>query len=222
MSLFGFRARAAGIDVGDDRHAGHSCASACLKPLTRSCTLVTSGSSMIATVPLFPTACTDQLAGLEAALHVVAGDVRDDLALVARARDVGGKDRDVRVVRLDDRAADRLRIVRRQTIASTFFEMKSSTWLCCLALSRFASTTIEVVAVFCGLRAHAGFHVLIELRFAILNRNADRLAARSDRRATGRSACEQAAVEQSAEQSRGKTARSASSKVAPHSDLCST
>ena len=30
------------------------------------------------------------------------------------------------------------------TIASTFFEMKSSTWLCCTPLSRFASTTVSL------------------------------------------------------------------------------
>ena len=31
-----------------------------------------------------------------------------------------------------------------RTIAATFCEMKSSTWLCCFELSRFASTTVTV------------------------------------------------------------------------------
>ena len=82
---------------------------------------------MIATLPRLADRLADQLAGLEAALHVVAGDVRDDVTLAARAGDVGGKDRNAGVVRLDDRAADRLRIVRRQNDRIDRLEMKSST-----------------------------------------------------------------------------------------------
>ncbi len=38
----------------------------------------------------------NQLSGLKAALHVIAGDMRDDVALATRARDVGGEDREYR------------------------------------------------------------------------------------------------------------------------------
>ena len=115
-----------------------------------------------------------QFRRLRAALHVIARDVRDDFALLRAVRDVGREDGHVRVVRLDDRATDRLRIVRREhdrgdLLRNEIFDLT--------LLLRIVATRIDDddgVPVFRGLRLHAGFHIFIELRFAILDGDADR------------------------------------------------
>ena len=112
----GLVACTARIDVGDDRNAGTELPRrACLETFDA---ILHAGHLGLVDdrnrCRWFPTALQISLPAGISALHVVAGDVRDDFPLIARAGDVGGEDRNVRVVRFDDRAADCRGVVRRQ------------------------------------------------------------------------------------------------------------
>ena len=108
-----------------------------------------------------------------------------DLSLPGRVRDIGGKHRDVRVVRLDDRAADRLRVIRRQYDRCNLLrdEVLDLTLLFGIVAARVDDR--YAVAVLRRLRLHSRFHLFVELRFAILNGDADRFGALR-RRGAGR------------------------------------
>src|SRR5580658_11053675 len=108
----GLGALAAAVDVGDDLHPR---AAARERRLEAAHPILDRGDLGLVEDRDRPARAGDlthQRAGLLAALDVVAGDVGDDRALLRLAGDVGGENRDVGVVGLDDRAADRLRVVR--------------------------------------------------------------------------------------------------------------
>jgi len=110
----GLRALAAAVDVGDDRHARAGC-NRLLEPFDA---IEDRGHLGLVDdrdrAGVARQAGAHQLPGLSPALDVVAGDVGDDLAVLGRVRDVGREDGDPGLVRLDDRPADGVRIVRGQ------------------------------------------------------------------------------------------------------------
>ena len=153
MSLLAFVRSPPRIDVGDDRHVGAELRERCLEAFHA---ILHAGDFRLVDDrdrAGLPDRRADQLAGLGAALHVVAGDVRDDLALAARAGDVGGEDRNAGVVRLDDRAADRLRIVGRQHDRVDLFRDEVFDLALLLGVIAIGIDDDELVAVFCRLGA---------------------------------------------------------------------
>ncbi len=124
-----------------------------------------------------------ELARLSAALHVVARDVRDDLAVLGRAGDIGREHRDPGLVGLDDRAADRLRIVRGQDDRRDLLRDEILDLTLLFGIVARGVDDGDGVSVLGRFGLHSGLHVLVELRFSILHREPDRLAARRCRSA---------------------------------------
>jgi hypothetical protein len=90
-----------------------------------------------------------------------------------RARDVRREHRDARLVRLDDRRADSFAVHRRQDdridlLADEVLDLRRLLIGVAIGIDER-----DRVAVFHGLGLHAGFHVLVELRFEVLNGDAD-------------------------------------------------
>jgi len=173
--------RSARVDVGDNRDGGAVLCDCSLKSFDAILDASDFGLVDDRDAPASAQGLTDQGAGLITSLHVVAGDVRDDLALLARTRDVRGKDWNARRVGLGDRAADRLRIVRRENDGVDTLRYKIFYLALLLGIVAAGIDDDERVAVFRGRGSHARFHVLVELRLTILNRDADRLVTRTGR-----------------------------------------
>src|SRR6516164_4540137 len=173
--------RSARVDVVDNRDGGAVLCYCSLKSFDAILDASAFGLVDDRDAPASAQGLTDQGAGLITSLHVVAGDVRDDLALFARTRDVRGKDWNARRVGLGDRAADRLRIVRRENDGVDTLRYKIFYLALLLGIVAAGIDDGERVAVFRGRGSHARFHVLVELRLTILNRDADRLVTRTGR-----------------------------------------
>src|ERR1700681_4556600 len=169
------RALAAAVDVGDHRHAG-----AGLDALFEALDAVLDRGDLGLVddrdrADVARQRRAHQLAGLHAALYAVAGDMRHYLAVFVRARDVGREHGYVRLVRLDDRATDGLRVVRGEDDRGDLLRDEILDLTLLLGVVARCVDDGDRVADLGSLAFHAGFHVLVDLGLAVLDRDPDRL-----------------------------------------------